>query len=339
MTRVELTPAELTRTAERALVRAGTSPSTARLVAEAAVDAEAAGLASHGLAYVPTYCEHVRIGKVAGGAEPSLERVEPALLAVDAASGFPHAAIDLGFASLVPLAREMGIAALAVRNSYNCGLLGAHTDRLARAGLVGLGFTNAPASIAPAGGAAPVIGTNPIALSVPDGAGGVAIAIDQSASVVARSEVMRHAREGRPLTPGWALDAEGRPTTDPALALKGSMAPAGGYKGVGLGLIVEIFAAAATGATLGIDASPFSGPVGGPPRTGQFFIALDAGASSGGFFAERLARLVAAVAAQPGARLPGARKAAARRASAARGTVAVDADVYARVLALADGPD
>ena len=170
----------------------------------------------------------------------------------------------------------MGLAALAVRNSYNCGILGLHTNRLAAAGLIGIGFTNAPASIAPVGGIRPVVGTNPVALSVPDGAGGIAFSIDQSSSAVAKSEVMKHAREGKPIPLGWALDREGRPTTDPSLGLVGSMAPSGGYKGVGIALMVEVLAAAATGAVLGIDASPFSGPDGGPPRTGQFFLALDA---------------------------------------------------------------
>ncbi len=91
----------------------------------------------------------------------------------------------------------MGIAALAVRNSYNCGLLGFHTDRLARAGLIGIGFTDAPASIAPTGGHEAIFGTNPIAMPVPDGKGGVAFSIDQSASAVAKSEAMRCATRVR----------------------------------------------------------------------------------------------------------------------------------------------
>ncbi len=94
---------------------------------------------------------------------------------------------DAGFAELIPLARAQGIAAMSVRNSYNCGVLGYHTERLAAAGLVGLGFTNAPASIAPSGGTKAVVGTNPWSIAVPDGKGGAAIAIDQSASVVAKA--------------------------------------------------------------------------------------------------------------------------------------------------------
>ncbi len=289
----------------RALVAAGTSESNARPLAIATAATEADGISSHGLAYIPIYCEHVQCGKVDGQALPVLGKPAPSVLAVDAATGFAHPAIELGFDGLVPLAKAQGIAALAIRNSYNCGVLGYHTARLARAGLVGLGFTNAPASIAPSGGATPVIGTNPFSIAVPGQDGEPAILIDQSASTIAKSEVMKHAREGKPIPVGWALDAEGNPTTDPEVGLKGSMAPSGGYKGVGSALMVETMAAALTGATLGIDASPFSGTIGGPPRTGQFFIAIDPTSTAGECFAALIARLVDAVHVQENARLPG----------------------------------
>ena len=332
----ELTADEIVALTTRALVASGTTEANARPVALATASAEISGMPSHGLLYVPIYCEHVRVGKVDGQAKPSLEHVKAALLVADAATGFPHAAIATGFARLVPLAKEMGIAALAVRNSYNCGLLGYHTDTLASAGLIGLGFTNAPASIAPVGGTVPVIGTNPFAIAVPDGRGGSAISIDQSASVVAKSEVMKRSKAGEALEPGWALDPDGTPTTDATLALKGTMAPAGGYKGVGIGLLVELLAAAATGATLGLDASPFSGSLGGPPRTGQFFIAIEAGSSSNGLVHNRIARLCEAFVQQPGVRVPGARKAAFRTKTAAHGAVSVDPDLVARIRQIAD---
>ena len=316
--------------AYRALVAAGTSDANARPLARATAATEADGVASHGLAYIPIYCEHVRCGKVDGRARPLLSRPAPAVVAVDAATGFAHPAIDLGFEALIPAAREQGIAALAVRNSYNCGLLGYHSGRLAAAGLLAIGFTNAPASIAPHGGRRPVVGTNPFSLAAPDGTGGAAVLIDQSASVIAKSEIMKHAREGQQIPPQWALDPDGQPTTDPEIALKGSMAPAGGYKGVGVALMVEIMAAAMTGATLGINASPFSGTKGGPPRTGQFFLAIDPGATSVNLFAERLAALVEAVREQPGARLPGDGRRAARRRAGSKG-VAVNPATLERI--------
>jgi len=204
--------------------------------------------------------------------------------------------------------------------------------RLARSGLVGLGFTNAPASIAPLGGKRPVVGTNPIALGVPGAEGEAAFVIDQSASVVAKSEIMMHARRGEAIPEGWALDREGQPTTDPDSALQGSMAPSGGYKGFGVGMIVEVFAAALSGATLGINASPFSGTAGGPPRTGQCFIAFAPGAFSGDAFAERIDALAGAISAQEGCRLPGERRRQARERIRSTG-VEVSEDLLARIRA------
>lgn len=141
---------------------------------------------------------------------------------------------------------------------------------------------------------------------------------------------MKHAREGRAIPVGWALDAEGNPTTDPDVGLKGSMAPSGGYKGVGVALLVEIMAAALTGANLGIHASPFSGTKGGPPRTGQFFIAIDPGATSDNAFAARIADLITAIHAQDGAHLPGDGRRSKRRNAAMNG-VAVNVATLERI--------
>ncbi len=316
-----------------ALTAAGASDLQARSLARATADTEAMGVASHGLAYIPIYAEHLQCGKVDGAAVPVLETPAPAMLRADAACGFAHPAIDAGFEALTAAAREQGIAGLAIHRSYNCGVLGVHTHKLAAQGLFALGFTNAPASIAPSGGHKPLVGTNPFSVAAPDGHGGAALLIDQSASTIAKSEVMKHAREGKEIPLGWALDPDGKPTTDPALGLKGTMAPSGGYKGVGIALLVELMAAALSGATLGKDASPFSGPVGGPPQTGQFFIAIDPGASSGGEFAGRLEALLGGFADQEGARLPGTNR-LGKQASAQQNGVAVNVAILDKVRAL-----
>lgn len=329
MTTETLTTDAIEALAFDALTAAGTAPGNARPLARATAVTEAMGVASHGLAYVPIYCEHVRCGKVAGDAVPAVTTPRPGVVRVDAGTGFAHPAIAAGFWPLVEAARTNGVAALAIRNSYNCGVLGVHVQTLAETGMLGIGFTNAPASIAPSGGATPVVGTNPIALATPEGG----LLIDQSASVIAKSEIMKHAREGRPIPEGWGLDPEGQPTTDPEVALTGSMAPAGGYKGVGLSLIVEVMAAAMTGAVLGKDASPFSGKAGGPPATGQFFLAMDP-AATGDAFTQRMADLTGAIRAQSGARLPGDGRRAAQ-ARAAEAGVAVAAGTLDKVRALA----
>lgn len=335
MTAAIKTPlAEIETLAAAALRRAGARDEAAKSLAHAIMCAERDGLASHGLAYLATYCEHLACGKVIGSAIPKVMTPKPGQILVDAGNGFAHTAINAGFAVLIPLARAQGIAAVAVRNSYNCGVLGYHTERLASAGLVGLGFTNAPASIAPSGGKKPMFGTNPWSIAIPDGAGGAAAVIDQSASVVAKSEVIKKSRKGEPIPLGWALDANGQPTTDAAAGLKGSMVPAGDYKGVGIAMLVEIMAACLTGANLGLEASPFSGPAGGPPGTGQYFIAIEPAASSAGGFAERVTMLMTAFAVEAGVHVPGSGRKAARRRTIAEG-VAVDPDTMKKVRELA----
>lgn len=329
---VVLTISEIEKLARTALAHAGAKPQAAASLAAAIAAAERDGIASHGLAYLATYCQHLQCGKVMPDAVPQVARPSPGVVTVDAQSGFAHPAIDAGFAELIPLARSQGIATLTVRNSYNCGVLGYHTENLARAGLVGLGFTNAPASIA-SGGKKPVLGTNPWSVAVPDGKGGAAIVIDQSASVVAKSEVMKRSRRGEAIPLGWTLGPDGEPTTDPAVGLKGTMVPAGGYKGVGSAILVEIMAACLSGATLGVNASPFSGTAGGPPKTGQLFIAIAPESPSSGLFAERMTGLVAALTSEPGAHLAGSGRLKARARALANG-VSVDRAVYDTVMGL-----
>lgn len=318
--------------ARQVLTQAGASAKQAACVARSTRLAERDGIRSHGLMYVPIYAEHLRCGKVLGKVIPVVSRPRPAAVQVDAAHGFAHAAIDEGWPEFDAAVRAQGIAAMAVSRSYNCGVLGHHAERMAEAGLVGLCFTNAPSSMAPVGGSKPVIGTNPFALAVPDGAGRARLVIDQSASAIAKSEIILRARKGEPIEPGWALDADGQPTTDADAALAGSMLPAGGQKGFGMGLMVEIFAAVLSGGNLGLEASPFSGPKGGPPGTGQFFIGIDPAAFSGEGFHAAITRLTDAITDQPGTRLPGARRAANRQRIESEG-VQVDAALMDRIKA------
>ncbi len=332
MAEVRLTLDGVEALAVETLMASGASRDNAASVALSTRAAERDGIRSHGLMYLPIYSEHLRCGKVEGHATPSVARPLPGAVRVDAACGFAHPAIDAGLPVLAEAAQANGVAAMTLYRSYNCGVLGYHAERLAALGLLGLCYTHAPASIAPVGGNKPVVGTNPFAVGVPDGAGGAAMVIDQSASVVARSEIMLRARKGEAIESHWALDAEGRPTTDPQQALKGSMAPAGGYKGFGVGLMVELLASCLSGALSSRDASPFSGPAGGPPQTGQCFIALDPSALSGGAFAERVAALCAAITEQEGARLPGDRR-MTNRARIDQEGVLVDEETLQRIRA------
>jgi len=290
---------------EQALRGAGASKVNAAAVANSTVLAERDGIRSHGLMYVPIYAEHVICGKVVGDAVPVVEQLRPSSIRVDAKSGFAHPAIDAGWSEFTNAAQTNGVAVLTVYNSYNCGVLGHHAQRLAEQGLLGLCFTHAPASIAPTGASTPVIGTNPFAIAVPDGQGGYAMSIDQSASVVAKAEILLRSRNGESIESHWAFDANGQPTTDADEALKGSMAPAGGYKGFGIGLVAELLASCLAGAVLSKDASPFAGTKGGPPSTGQCFIAFDPAGFSGDAFDGQISSLATSITEQEGAHLAG----------------------------------
>ncbi|MGK7869733.1 Ldh family oxidoreductase [Falsiroseomonas sp. E2-1-a20] len=333
--KVSMTLEEVADLTRRALAASGVAVANLGPLVASVVAAEADGIHSHGLARLPTYCEHARCGKIDGAATPVLDQPRPGLVRVDARDGFAHPAIELGLPALVAAARSQGIAALAVTNSYNCGVVGHHVERIAEAGLLALGFVNAPASMAPAGGRVPVFGTNPIAFAVPR-AEGPPLVLDQSASVVAKSELIVHQQRGEAIPLGWALDQDGQPTTDPAAGLAGSMLPSGGYKGAGQALIVEMMAAWLTGASLSLEASSFADNKGGSPRTGQCFLALDPGPLAGPEAAARLERLVAAITGQPGARLPGSRRAAARTRTAKDG-ISIPAALHARLVGYAGG--
>jgi (2R)-3-sulfolactate dehydrogenase (NADP+) len=326
MQRIELNRIESLALA--ALINSGTAPRNATPLAKATRITEAQGIASHGLAYVPVYCQHVQCGKVDGNAEPQISVLRTSAFRVDAANGFAHPAIQLGFEQLIPAARENGIALLNIYRSYNCGVLGVHTGALADAGLIGFGTTNAPASIAPSGGKQAVVGTNPWSFALPGSSG---FLIDQSASVIAKSEIMKAKRESRTIPDTWALDSNGQPTNDPEIALTGSMAPSGGYKGVNQALMVELLAAALSGANLGTQASPFSGTIGGPPGTGQCFIAIDPEINEG--FVQQVKYFCASITDQ-GARLPGLNRRDRMRQAEIDG-VSVNPDILRAVTSLA----
>jgi (2R)-3-sulfolactate dehydrogenase (NADP+) len=270
------------------------------------IDAENQGIKSHGFHYLPIYCLHLRCKKVKGSASPKLSVISNVAYKVDADNGFAHRAISLGVQKLLPSAKENGISSLAITNSYNCGVLGYHTKNIAKEKLIAIGCTNAPASIAPLGGIKPVVGTNPISIAIYN-KGDVKIIIDQSASVVAKSEISVRAKSGEKIPEGWAFGPDGKTTTDASVALKGTMAPAGGYKGFGMGLFVEIMSACLTGSNLGIEASSFANDQGGPPGTGQFFIALNPEKFSN-TFEEKIEKIIQSIEKQEKARVPGQKR-------------------------------
>ena len=306
-----------------ALVASRTSEVNARAVARSIAAAEADAIPSHGLLRLPTYCRHALSGKVDGLARPMLTGTGPASFRADARNGFAHPAIELVLVALSDAARARGVAAASVFNSYNSGVMGHHVEHLAVQGLVALGFSNAPAVIAPWGGTRPRFGTNPIAFAAPSGTG-EALVIDQACSVVARGEVMLRAQRGEAIPPGWGFDSSGQPTTEPNAILNGgSMAPAGDYKGATLALMVEVLAAALTGAASSANAGSLTIDDGKPAGLGQMFIALDPGRFSDSGFESRTQAILDAMLEERGVRIPGARRFAARKLALENG---VDVD-------------
>ena len=336
MDMVTLTPKAARKLIAGALEGAGTAKENARYFTEAILDTELSGLEGHGFFWLQFYCAHVRSGKVDGKARPKVKKLSPVAFRVDARNGFAHPAIEKGFESLIPAARKNGIAAMAVHNSYNAATLGFHTGYLARQGLLAFGFTNSTPTIAPYGGRKPVIGTNPLSFAVPGKKGRIAFLIDQSSSAVAWTAVKRAADAGEAIPPGWALDAEGRPTTDAARGLEGSMAPSGGYKGFGQGLIVEVMCAALTGSHRGLQMGSFTADDGKRVGNGQFFVAIEPDGFSGGAFAQQVKALVKSIVAQEGARLPNARREANRKRLAKEG-LKLERDLYERLVAFTAG--
>jgi (2R)-3-sulfolactate dehydrogenase (NADP+) len=252
MTRLSLEAAE--QKVADLFIAAGASPANAASVALALVMAEADGLKGHGLSRVPTYLAMLRSGKIDGQAVPIARQPRPGVLAIDAAHGFAYPAIDLAVIELPEIARKQGIAAAPIRRSNHCGAAGLHVERLAEQGLVAMLFANTPGAMAPWGGAKPVFGTNPIAFAAPL-AGRDPLVIDMALSKVARGPIVAAKQKGEPIPEGWALDAGGRPTTDPAAAIAGTMVPLGDAKGATLAMMVEILAAALVGTHFAFQAS------------------------------------------------------------------------------------
>lgn len=283
----------------------GVPDPVAACVARALVAAEAEGQVGHGFSRLADYAAQVQSGKIRADAEVKISPRGPASLYVDAGLGFAYPALDAAFEAGAPLAREMGIVALAVGNSHHCGALSIQVERYAKIGLIAIMVANAPKAIAPWGASQPVFGTNPIAFATPV-ANGPPLVIDLSLSKVARGKVMAAKKAGREIPDNWALDANGKPTTDAEAALKGTMVPIGEAKGTALALMVEILAAAFTGSAFSTEAGSFFHAEGPAPRVGQTLIVIDPGAQSD--YGTRLQDLLASISEMEGARLPGQRR-------------------------------
>jgi (2R)-3-sulfolactate dehydrogenase (NADP+) len=310
------------------LQQAGAGAAMAESTAHALVLAEAQGLGSHGLSRVAQYATHLRNGRVDGAAMPRLLRRRGAALVIDAGEGLAFEACAMAVQQAIVAAREHGVALAGVVRSHHCGVLVDHLRAVTQAGMVGLGFTNSPAAMPAAGGRHPIFGTNPVAAAFPR-AQADPLLIDLSLSEVARGKVMVAAKAGRPIPVGWALDAQGQPTTDANAALEGSMLPMGAAtspKGAMLALVVELLVTAVIGANFGFEASSFFVDEGNRPGLGQVFVVIDPDALAGrAQYLGRMEVLVGEMLRDEGVRLPGARREALLRQAERDGVEVSDA--------------
>lgn len=297
---------EIENLTHKLLVKHGADDWIASEVARAVKKAEAIGNKICGLFYVESYCTQLVSGRVNGTVEPVVSSPKSGVVQVDAKFGFAQPAFKCGLQDALSAARENGIAQLSICHSHTCTSLGFFTEQIAREGLIAIGLTNASPIVAPPGGKTRTIGTNPIAFSVPDGEGGLAMQFDQSTSAVALGKIKMAKAAGESIPEGWAIDANGNPTTNPEEALKGSLVSSGGYKGWGFGLMAEILAAGMTSGTLSKDVKPLLVPEGPPHDLGQFYILIDPSAS--GDFFSRIQTLAEAIVQDEGARMPGRNK-------------------------------
>ena len=320
--------------AQRALARAGADATMASTTADALVYADARGLASHGVTRVAQYAAHLLNGRADGKAQPRIVASRGGAALISAGSGLAYPACALAIEEAIARAREFGVSLISVTDSHHYGVAAFHLAPVGAAGMVGLALSNSPAAMAVAGGKRALLGTNPIAAVFPR-AIGVPLLIDMSLSEAARGKLMMAAKDGRPIPLGWALDAHGKPTTDPRAGLEGSMLAMGGSKGATLALVVELLVTSLTGAALGFEASTFFVDEGNRPRLGHAFLVIDPGALSGrGAYDERIETLMAAMTAEAGVRLPGERREALARSANVDG-IEISSHLHEQLIALA----
>jgi (2R)-3-sulfolactate dehydrogenase (NADP+) len=242
--------------AARAIRAAGASDEVALSLARATVSANAHGKGSSGFSHLMDYLSAVRAGRIVGDAEPVVTSPAPAAIHCDAKGGIAQVGFDRAFDSLSERARTFGIALFAQNGSYTTGELGYYPRRLADAGLVAFAATSGPALMTVSGAKTPVYCTNPIAFAAPLDEG-PPLLIDQASSATAFVQLRHYAERGEALPVGWAVNAEGEPTTDPQAALRGALLAFGGARGANIALMVEVMAAGLAGANWALDAPSF----------------------------------------------------------------------------------
>jgi len=230
------------------LVALGVVDNDAQAVAKGLVRADLRGVPSHGVMRLPVYARRLKAGAV--NPKPTITPVcdKGAMVVWDADNGL---GIPTGIRAMqvaCKRAEQYGVGWVGVRRSNHFGMACLHAEVAVDLGMIGIAMSNAPSNVAPWGGREPRMGTNPLGVGLP-GIRQPPMMLDMATSIVARGKLMLAAAEGRPIPDGWALDARGRPTTDPHAGLDGSLLPFGGAKGAAIAQVIDALCGVITGAS------------------------------------------------------------------------------------------
>lgn len=258
------------------LVGLGENREGARIASSALVGADMRGVSTHGVNLLRLIAKRKDAGMLALPTRVATLRDEGATAALDGGNGLGQIAAAAAFELCAEKASRFGVGMVTLRNTNNVGALGILTSGMAaRERVIAILTTNGNPSVAPFGAAKPFFGTNPLSIAVPS-AGGGSFVLDMSSSVVARGKIRLAALSGQAIPEGWALDADGDPTTDPKRALDGSLLPLGGPKGSGLAFMIDVLSGILPGASYGRALKSFH-ELEGATGVGACCIAVDVG--------------------------------------------------------------
>ena len=271
---IVFSPEALLQFAGALLGAAGVPPANAALVAKSLIAANLRGVDSHGVQLLPLYIQRMDTGDIDVHAAGHVVSENGSAMVYDAEYAIGQVVSTICTDHAIRLSQAFGFGMVVARESSHFGAAAYWAQRLADAGLIGIVMCNASPSIAPWQGREPRYGTNPICMAVPS-AGRGAWFLDMATTTVARGKIQKALYAGEPTIPaGWAMDRDGVPTTDTVTALKGLALPLGGYKGTGLGIMVEILCAVLAGGGMLTDLGGISIP-GRPLRVSQMFLGID----------------------------------------------------------------
>lgn len=242
--------AELRALAEAVLVKCGVPRDSAELQADLLIEAELRAQPSHGLQRLPRLAARLKSGLADAHARGVCTWTRSGFLSVDGQQGLGPVIMFEAIDQIEVVAREAGLAIAAIRHANHIGMLAYYAEEAVRRGLIGIVMSTSEALVYPFGGTEALLGTNPLAIGIPSD--DAPFILDFATSTVSMGKIHHHALTGKSIPPGWALDAVGAPTTDPATAK--AIAPFGGAKGYGLGLGLELLVAVLAGSSFAPDA-------------------------------------------------------------------------------------